>query len=61
MFEGETEEQFEERITKRRTDILLRYMVTQLEEGPLLFTNLVKHNRRKQVCIRWRLLRAKLC
>ncbi|CAG2175878.1 unnamed protein product [Oppiella nova] len=49
MFEGETEEQFEERITKRRTDILLRYMVTQLEEGPLLFTNLVKHNRRKQV------------
>ncbi|CAG2110907.1 unnamed protein product [Medioppia subpectinata] len=49
MFEGETDEQFEERMTKRRTDILLRYMVTQLEEGPLLFTNLVKHNRRKQV------------
>ncbi|XP_054158154.1 double-strand-break repair protein rad21 homolog [Oppia nitens] len=49
MFEGETEEQFEERITKRRTDILLKYMVSQLEVAPIHFTTLVKHNRRKQV------------
>ena len=48
MLPDETDEQFEERIRQRRTNILLKFMGTRLEEeGQLLFTNLVKNNRRK--------------
>jgi hypothetical protein len=52
MYPDETAEQFEERMRNKRTNILLKFMVNQLEEdGQVLFSNLVRNNRRKQVII----------
>lgn len=50
MLEDETAEQFEERMRNKRTNVLLRFMSTTLnEKGSLTFSTLVKSNRRKQV------------
>jgi chromatin segregation and condensation protein Rec8/ScpA/Scc1 (kleisin family) len=50
MLPDETDDQYEERIRQKRTNILLKFMVNRLEEeGQLLFSNLVRSNRRKQV------------
>lgn len=50
MMPEETDEQFEERMRNKRTNVLLRLMANQLDEdGFISFTNLVKSNRRKQV------------
>ena len=52
MLPDENEEQYEERIRQKRTNILLKFMVNRLEEeGQLMFTNLVRNNRRKVVCL----------
>lgn len=50
MLEDETAEQFEERMRNKRTNVLLRFMSTTLnEKGSITFSALVKSNRRKQV------------
>ncbi|KAI1300152.1 Double-strand-break repair protein rad21 -like protein [Halotydeus destructor] len=49
MMPDETAEQFEERVRNKRTNVLLRLMANQLEEGEMTFSQLVKSNRRKQV------------
>lgn len=49
MLEDETAEQFEERVRNKRTNVLLRFIAPQLEEGDVTFSHLVKSNRRKQV------------
>lgn len=49
MMPDETAEQYEERMRNKRTNVLLRLMSKQLEEGAVSFTRLVCHNRRKQV------------
>lgn len=51
MLPDETAEQFEERMRDKRTNILLRFMANQLDENDSVsFSQLVKNNRRKQVC-----------
>lgn len=50
MLPDETAEQFEERMVNKRTNVLLRFMGNQLDQdGHVMFSQLVKSNRRKQV------------
>lgn len=49
MMPDETAEQYEERMRNKRTNVLLRLMSKQLEDGGTSFGRLVSHNRRKQV------------
>lgn len=49
MMPDETAEQYEERMRNKRTNVLLRLMSKQLEDGDVTFGRLVSHNRRKQV------------
>jgi len=51
MLPDETADQFEERMRTKRSNILLKYMGTQLEEnGHINFTTLIRNNKRKLVC-----------
>ena len=46
----ETADQFEERIRTKRSNLLLKYMGNDLEEkGHILFSSLVRNNKRKLV------------
>ncbi|RWS25416.1 double-strand-break repair protein rad21-like protein, partial [Leptotrombidium deliense] len=50
MMPDETAEQYEERMRNKRTNVLLRFMSNQLDDmGSISFSQLVHHNRRKQV------------
>lgn len=51
MLPDETIDQYEERVRTKRSNLLLKFMSTQLDDhGYIKFNTLINNNRRKLVC-----------